>query len=343
MISQFSPERSSSRSDVVRLRLPVPYRIGHVNGYLLIGDPLTLVDPGPRWPQTEQALESALSVHGIGLTDIELLVLTHHHDDHTGLAATVVRRAGCRVAAHELVAGLVEDVEATRAAEDRYEVALLRLHGAPAEVLDTVPAAAAGARAFADSVAVDQILRQGDGIQAGGRRYDIHLLPGHCADDTVFVDAWGAALIGDVALAHTPTPILAHRPPGPCTDPRERPRLLPLYRRSLERLEAMDLTLALPGHGPRIGRPTELVRRRMREHVDRAGALLNSMPDEPLTAWGLLARLRPLRRLDSARHPVSVPFVLMSRLLAQLDLLVEQGQVHEHDDGDVVRFAPIRG
>ena len=72
-------------SGVAQIALPVPY-LGTVNLWLLEGDPLTLVDTGPanaalaaleqRWRRTACALE-----------DIELVLLTHHHLDHTGWPA----------------------------------------------------------------------------------------------------------------------------------------------------------------------------------------------------------------------------------------------------------------
>jgi glyoxylase-like metal-dependent hydrolase (beta-lactamase superfamily II) len=37
---------------------------------------------------------------GIALSDIKHLLLTHHHDDHAGFAAELVRSTGCRVIAH---------------------------------------------------------------------------------------------------------------------------------------------------------------------------------------------------------------------------------------------------
>ncbi len=37
---------------------------------------------------------------GIALSDIKYLLLTHHHDDHAGFAAGLVRATGCRVIVH---------------------------------------------------------------------------------------------------------------------------------------------------------------------------------------------------------------------------------------------------
>jgi glyoxylase-like metal-dependent hydrolase (beta-lactamase superfamily II) len=69
-----------------------------VSCWLLQGDPLTLVDPGPRARATLRALEGGLAELGRCAEDIELLVLTHQHHDHVGLASELRERSGARVA-----------------------------------------------------------------------------------------------------------------------------------------------------------------------------------------------------------------------------------------------------
>ena len=88
------------------LVLPTPFPVGPVNCWLLRGDPLTLVDAGPNTPEALAALEAGLAGHGLRIEDVELLILTHQHSDHVGLAATIRARSGCRVAGHELLRGL---------------------------------------------------------------------------------------------------------------------------------------------------------------------------------------------------------------------------------------------
>ncbi len=44
--------------------------------------------------------EKKLAGLGIAASEIKYLLLTHHHDDHAGFAAELVRNTGCRVIAH---------------------------------------------------------------------------------------------------------------------------------------------------------------------------------------------------------------------------------------------------
>src|SRR4051794_41770200 len=92
--------------DLIAIPLPLAY-VGTVNAWLLRGDPVTLIDTGPREDRALAALEAGLRREGLRLEDVELVLATHHHLDHVGLAATIQRRAGATVAALGRTAGYV--------------------------------------------------------------------------------------------------------------------------------------------------------------------------------------------------------------------------------------------
>ena len=94
-------EHNPSRvTDVARLEVPIPW-IGSVNLWLLRGEPLTLVDTGPATEDAPASRTSSLAREGVGVDDIELLLITHHHLDHSGLGAWVKERSGAEIAAHK--------------------------------------------------------------------------------------------------------------------------------------------------------------------------------------------------------------------------------------------------
>src|SRR3954464_2800748 len=90
----------------VDIKLPLAH-VGSVSSWLLRGDPLTLVDTGPRDDAGLAALEQGLRREGRGIVDNELLLATHHHIDHGRRAATIRRRSGAVVAALDRVADYV--------------------------------------------------------------------------------------------------------------------------------------------------------------------------------------------------------------------------------------------
>ena len=106
------------------IQLPLRH-VGSVNAWLLRGDPLTLVDAGPRNDEALAALEAGLREHGVRLEDIELLIGTHHHLDHVGLFATVARRSGAQVAVVDALADYASEYERRAAGERAFSRALM--------------------------------------------------------------------------------------------------------------------------------------------------------------------------------------------------------------------------
>jgi glyoxylase-like metal-dependent hydrolase (beta-lactamase superfamily II) len=316
----------------------VPYPIGGVNAWLLPGDPLTLVDAGARWPQGMRALEQALAAHGLRVEDLELLVLTHHHDDHAGLAADIQARSGCRVAAHVATATRLADVPARRVAEDAFHEDVLQRNGAPPDIVATVAEVSARARTWQASVPVGDVARDGDVLVAGGRRLEVLLRPGHSPSDTLLLGPDGWAIVGDHLLAAAHSVALL----DPAPDGSRRTRAMPRHREGLAATAALGLRRALPGHGEVIDGASALAGRRVAELDARATRLLADVGDEPLTAWQLLPARRVWRAAPGEAHPVSMHFVMLGELLGLLDLLLERGAVDEHDDGQLVRYRAAR-
>jgi glyoxylase-like metal-dependent hydrolase (beta-lactamase superfamily II) len=233
---------------------------------------------------------------------------------------------------------LLRDESASRETETAYEIALMRLHGAPASVVDTVAPIFAGARQFSDSLVVDRPLADGDVIVAGGRELEARLRPGHSPTDTLFVDRDGVALVADHLLLDGPAVTVAHRPPAGSDDIRARPSALLEYRASLAATARDELTVAYPGHGARIERPAEIVRTRLASQERRAERILRELRAGAKTAWDVVDAIRGSGALEQDRHPMPIAFIVLSDVLGHIDLLVDTGRVRQIDDGAQISF-----
>ena len=67
-------------------------------------------------------------MHGRRVEDLERMVITHQHIDHSGLAATLAARSGAEVCALAPLADWLE-TSASAEAEDAFEHELLERHG----------------------------------------------------------------------------------------------------------------------------------------------------------------------------------------------------------------------
>jgi glyoxylase-like metal-dependent hydrolase (beta-lactamase superfamily II) len=317
-----------------RVVLPTPFPVGPVNVWVLRGDPLTLVDAGPRTPDALTALEAGVVSLGLRLEDVELLVLTHQHHDHVGQAAELRRRSGCAVAAHEL---LVERLPALRELQDdelAYADATMRLHGVNDTARERLVAIYRSRHGYAEPVPVDVTLREGDVLDAGGRRLRVSFRPGHSPTDTLLSDEEARlAYGGDHLLAHISSNPLVHRPLDGPTDPRLRPSSLLPYLDSLERTALEPHDVVLTGHGDAIRDHASLAAERIRLHHERAEQV-RAVLDAGPTSAGAIAR-----RLWRGLH-VSQTFLALCEVLGALDLLEREEAVRrsEGDDG-VVSYA----
>src|SRR3954467_13366079 len=121
--------------DPIAIPLPLAY-VGTVNAWLLRGEPITLIDTGPREEGALAALEAGLRRQGLRIEDIELVLATHHHLDHVGLAATIQRRAGATVAVLDRTADYLARYAAGVGADRGFAQALMRHHGVPEPLID---------------------------------------------------------------------------------------------------------------------------------------------------------------------------------------------------------------
>jgi glyoxylase-like metal-dependent hydrolase (beta-lactamase superfamily II) len=326
---------------VARIEVPSPFAIGAVNCWLLEGDPLTVVDPGPNTPESLAALEAGLAEHGRRVEDVELVLLTHQHHDHVGLAEEVRGRSGAGVAAVPPLARFLADFDASMDADDAYAVAMMERHGVEPGVAAELSALSRGWRHVGRGVRVDRLLEEGQAVQAGSRVWRVHRRPGHSPTDTVFhAEDEQLLLGGDHLLERVSSNPVLHAPIG-IADPAaraasaDRPRPLRDYLASFARTRELEVALVLPGHGDAFAGHRELIAERERMHERRADKIAASV-DGSTTAADIARTL--WRRLA-----VSQAFLALSEVLGHVDLLEAEGRVHELDEGGVVRLAPGPG
>jgi glyoxylase-like metal-dependent hydrolase (beta-lactamase superfamily II) len=311
-------------TEIAQLQLPVPY-LGSVNVWLLRGDPLTLVDTGPLNDEALAALEAALAEHGHAIVDIELVLITHHHLDHSGLAATIAKRSGAVIAAHRGTARWGAEYGTRARAERDFTLALMAQHGVPAPLV-------AASAPFFDHIAressefdVGRVLADGDTIRAGGRTLRTVFRPGHSTTDTLFVDDDTTEVFaGDHLLAKISSgaEIMPTELPGD-----ERRRALLEYLGNLRKTEAMEISRCYSGHGPVIDDHRTLIGERLAFHSDRLDLIAQLVRDGCTTAFDVA------RRLWSDEVAETQPVLVIWEVVGHLDILVNRGTIREDVDG----------
>jgi glyoxylase-like metal-dependent hydrolase (beta-lactamase superfamily II) len=306
-----------------QLLIPVPY-LGTVNLWLLRGDPLTLVDTGPNSDEALWALERQLREHGLAIEDIELLLLTHHHLDHTGLAGRIKERSGAHVAALDATAAWGVGYHEQAAAERRFTERLLAAHGVPDRfIASTGPFWEHIIRGSAD-YETDHVLADGDEIQAGGRTLRALHRPGHSTTDTLFVDdEANEAIVGDHLLAKITSGAETTQSDLPAGGRR---RALFDYLTGLKLTAAMNLGRCYSGHGPIIGNPAKLIDERFAFHSARLDRITEIVDGGADTAFAIA------QALWSEEVAATQTVLAIWEVLGHLDILVNRGTLSEDVD-----------
>jgi glyoxylase-like metal-dependent hydrolase (beta-lactamase superfamily II) len=317
---------SGMDNGIHRIPVPLPH-IRSVNTWLLRGDPLALVDTGPYGDGALAALEDGLATAGVRIEDLELVLLTHHHLDHTGLAATIAKRSGARVAALDRAADYGANLDERADADRRFSRALMRHHGVPDKVIEDNERFFEYIRSTSAPYDADVRLSDGERIRAGGRDLTVVARPGHSTTDALFVDqADGVAFVGDHLLAG----VSSNTEIYPAAEPDgTRPRARIEYLSSLRRTAAMPLDRLLTGHGEPVTDHGRLIRRRFGEHERRCARIVEVLAGGRATAFEIA------QRLWSARTVREQPLFVVWEVLGHLDLLLDAGVVREDvkDDG----------
>jgi glyoxylase-like metal-dependent hydrolase (beta-lactamase superfamily II) len=326
----------AAEAGIHRLAIPTPFQVGRVNAYLIEDEPLTLIDSGPNSAKALDELEQALAAHGHRVEDIGLLVITHQHMDHFGLAGVLARRSGAEVAALDALAPYLAGYAAQADLDDRFAERMMLRHGIPAEIVTALRAVSAGFRAWGSAVEVTHPLADGSALQLSERTLRVLHRPGHSPSDTVFFDeARRILLAADHLIAHiSSNPLLARPLESGADYEGPRPRALLTYMESLRKTREMQLELLLSGHGVPVADHVALIDERFRMHRRRAQRMLRLVESEPRSAheiaqelWGNVA--------------VTQAYLTLSEVLGHMDLLVQEGRVQEQESAGVVRFAAI--
>ena len=274
------------RPGVFWARLALPFRLDHINLYLIEDGPgLALVDTGIDNAPSRAAWEALFDgpLKGRRLTR---LIATHFHPDHIGLAGWLCERFDMPLAMSqtEYLLALNIRLDPSALKSEPYR-GFYRSHGLSEESTEILLGHGLQyLRMVAPPPKTFQRLAADDSVTIGGRRFEVLTAGGHSPEHVMLYSAQdNLVLAGDQILAKI-SPNVSVEAMEPDGDP------LGVYLRSLEKMKARlpEDVLVLPGHNlPFVGlhtRADELIA----HHEARCMALVEACRASPQTAAELV-------------------------------------------------------
>jgi len=305
---------------IFQVQLPLPFPLRIVNCYMLRdGDGWTILDTGINYLDGRVAWQAALTKLEIAPKAIQRIILTHAHPDHFGMAGWLAEQSGAPVQLAPLEQEFVRTAWHAGAANEQAIVDLFQAHGMPTVLAEQVRHSMAETRAMTLPWPTTSAIEPGVSIQIGARSFQVIATPGHSDQHLVFYCAEERLLLcGDAVLIKI-TPNISLWPHG-------RPNPLADYLQSLDLLAALQVDLALSGHGPLIRAFGERLAELRAHHHERL-EIMEQATGGGATAFSICTAVFPITALS----PHQMRFA-MAETLAHLEYLVVVGRL-ERDGG----------
>src|SRR5215475_531079 len=318
-----APRAEKVLPGVWRLRLPLPWPgVPHGNVWAVAADGgVVLFDTGIGGKGGLRRFDAALAQTGFGLEDVRLLVCTHSHTDHYGLAAPIVEGAGCELWMHpawEHVRLLADDPAA--ALEQRLEVA--RQSGVPVAGLERYRESRKGDddNGIDAIVEPDRDLLPGVEVETDLGTWQVYETPGHAPSHVVLHQPERRLLIsGDHLLGRTVLFFDHGHSPDPVGE----------FLRGLDQVEPLEVDLVLPGHGRPFRDPEAKIAEARRQVGELIGKVRASLAEGEKTGFEIVAEIVGAENVNT---PVSA--WVLQIVLSCLDHMVIEGEVAKVEGTD---------
>ncbi|ADV67949.1 MBL fold metallo-hydrolase [Deinococcus maricopensis] len=263
------------------VQVPIPYPMRTVTVLIDTARPVTLIDTALDTPEAQAAIEDALTALGLHWTDIERVIITHHHPDHYGLAGLIEERSGATI--HMLDTDIARGARYWEKWQEWLPGHLRHFtdHGLPDTDLSTLEEESRRSRARVHPAARLTPLREGDTLPLAGLDWTVLWLPGHADGHLGLWHAPSSTLIAGDAILPRISPnvgLYGYSRPDPLGD----------YLRTLDTIARLDPRTTVVGHyGPTMEGAAERARQLTAHHHERLDTLEAAVRAQPRNAYDL--------------------------------------------------------
>lgn len=299
---------------IYKIELPIPFPMKTTNVFLIDEPPRTLVDTGIKTDASFEMLKKELGGLGFSIPSIERILITHGHIDHYGQAQKISSLSGAPIYIHPKEYGRIRSVIHSFGP---LKSILLR-NGVPEALVNEAIRFMESAQKMADSLDEAFFLEDGETIPFASMIWKTIHCPGHSPGLVCFYWPEKKTLFtGDHLLKEiTPNPVLN-------VPDRKSPLRYPSlkeYLSSLEKIEKLEISLLLPGHGEEVHDAKGLIQKILTHHGERMERILACLSNGEKTPFEIAMDLFP------GVSPFEI-FLGISEAVGHLEILKEKGRV----------------
>lgn len=259
--------------------VPTKMSLHTFNFYLVeAAEKLLLIDAGVHTDKCWNYFQEVLTTNKLTVEDIDAIILTHHHEDHTGLVNRIREIKDIPLYAHEkavkrlkrdntflteriqlfaeifkeMGCGQEAEIEVDRLEKSRIKNAWQKIEG------EIIP------------------------ITGGDKLFGFYIIetPGHASDHIMLYHAPSqVAFVGDQFIAHSSTNALIEM-----NTARERTLSLITYEQSLRDLLNYPMSIAYSGHGAVMEHPHEVIKSHLQRIESKSEKVLQYLYEEKTVA-----------------------------------------------------------
>jgi glyoxylase-like metal-dependent hydrolase (beta-lactamase superfamily II) len=331
----FKPFPKIDNIHVISIPLPEDTQLITVNLYAVGKGPITLIDTGPKFPGLLDYVDEHLNAAGFRFEDIERIIATHGHVDHTGLTAEIRAAAGNSIDFH------IHPEDSWLISEERHQEFmwskeadfLTARAGIPAVDVEKIRKRFAFFKELCDPVDNISFLKDGDEFSGNGYHLNVVHTPGHTAGSVCLYEPEQKILFsGDNMIKHiTPNPLVELRKYGLKNSDYQS---LPTFLKSLDNISKLDVGYVFSGHGEYIVDMHNVIATYKAHHRRRMDQIWKALKKAP----------RPIYQLIDDVFPV-VPegdiFLAVSEIAVHLEVLINERRAELVDQGPPAIFQAL--
>lgn len=309
--------------NVIRIQVKAPFPLQSYNFYLVHHrNLLYLIDAGVRSQESWALFTETMEKNGWTLNDLDAIILTHSHRDHTGLVNWIREKRDIPVYAHESAIKRLKRDENLLQRRIEFFEQLYQQMGCGTEGADQVEKLKNAFEKNRFQKINGTVLPIKEGEILNG--FSVIEVPGHAPDQiALYHEERGMLFSGDHVMGQTPVnPLVEMDQDG------KRIPVVTYYEASLKKLQNYDISCIFPGHGNIIQHPQAQITEQLNRIDEKANKILEIINKNTYTA-AQIAKIYYEEKYNSV-----FPLVI-SEIIGQLDRLVSLRKVftYQGDNG----------